>query len=97
MESSMSKPNSGLVPRTAFTRLLCGAAAGVCAVGSLAGLLMLFQHASDDPWLQPSPALLAARARCDTLPQRPAREQCAHQVIEQALAADRGAGQVAQR
>jgi hypothetical protein len=91
----MSNLNTGLAPRRVSARLLCGAAASVCAIGGLAALLMLFHQASVDPWLQPSPALLADRARCDTLPDRPERERCARAVIEQALLRERGGGQFA--
>lgn len=66
-------------------RRLAGAAAAAAAtVMSIGGVLLAFEHASPGPWLAPTPALLAASARCDTLAHRQARERCHGTLMEHA-------------
>lgn len=67
-------------------RMACTAAAAVCAIGVNLGLLGLFDIASSEPWVNPTPQVLQAQAQCDALPARNARERCTREVVARALA-----------
>jgi hypothetical protein len=77
-------------------RLLLAAAGVTAAAAALSGVLLLFHLASAEPWLQPTPALLNAQARCDRLAERPARVTCIRAVVAQFRASDTAPGRVAE-
>lgn len=88
----------GFVPRYGvLSGLIRAAAAVLCAITTLGAVLALFNHASADPWLQPTSALLTARAECDAITQRLWRERCVRNLVEQARNPDPVARQLAQR
>lgn len=60
-------------------------AALVCAGGLNLGLLALFGQASAQRWLNPTPLVLQAQARCEALPARAARDRCTQDLVARAL------------
>jgi hypothetical protein len=62
-------------------------AAAVCAAAIEVGLICMFDHASSERWLRPTPQLLSAKAECDTLPARAERTHCAQALVARTLAA----------
>lgn len=67
-------------------RVACTAAAAICAASVNLGLLGLFDIASSEAWVNPTPQVLQAQAQCDALPARNARERCTREVVARALA-----------
>ena len=65
-------------------RLALGALAALCATATLGSVVALFQHATSQPWLEPTAQRVAALARCDAVRDRPSRDRCHRQVVEQA-------------
>jgi len=72
--------NQHLVP-AAIARRICGVL-GTAAAGLLmAGVVLLFAHASRMPWLAPTPHNLEAMAGCDAAGSRTARQACVQAVV----------------
>lgn len=78
-------------------RTACALAAVACAAGVNLALLGLFHSASSDPWVNPTPQLLSAKASCDTLPDRAARTHCVQALVARALATANQPQQLAAR
>ncbi len=78
-------------------RVACTVAAAVCAAVINMGLLELFDSASSERWLHPTPQVLSAKAQCDALPGRAQRTHCAQALVARALAAGERSEQVAVR
>lgn len=72
-------PNT-IRPGTAV-RLSCAAAAVATSGLTLAMVLGLFHQGASEPWLQPTPALLALLERCEALPDRAERLRCERKVV----------------
>ena len=68
-------------------RVACITAAAVCAFAIDVGLFDLFDHASSERWLRPTPQLLSAKAECDALPGRSERMHCTQALVARTLAA----------
>ncbi len=63
-------------------RRIAAAVAATTTTAALVGsLLLTFDAASPTLWLAPSPQVLELVSRCDTLPTRHAREECARTVV----------------
>jgi hypothetical protein len=93
----MTNRRHGLARRPPIVGLLLGVAAAAWAATCISVVAVLFQQVLHHPFLTPSPAILAERARCDALAERVAREQCLRAVLQRVLAPDRGDGRFAQR
>ncbi len=78
-------------------RWTCAAVSGLCSSGLSIGLLALFAGTSPSQWLQPSPDILVAKAQCDSLARRDARQTCTREVVAAALATRRAEVRVAKR
>ena len=75
-------------------RVACIMTAAVCAAVIKVGLLELFDGASSERWLRPTPQVLSAKAQCDGLPGRAERAQS---LVARALAASERPEHVAAR
>ena len=78
-----SNPYATLGPST---RATCTVAAVSCATIVNVGLLVLFDQASSERWLSPTPSVLQAQAQCDALPARQARSSCTQTLVARTLA-----------
>lgn len=62
-------------------RMLCAAGALLTTTGLVASMLGAFGQLAFDPWLAPTPEVLALAAQCEARPSRPARTDCLRQVV----------------
>ncbi len=76
---------------------ICAAVSGLCSGALSVGMLALFAGTSPAQWLQPSPEILLAKAQCESLARRDARDQCTRELVAKALTAKRQAIWVARR
>ena len=82
----MNRIAESLPPLKPSTRAAFTAVAAVCAAGVNMGLLELFDQASSERWLSPTPQILQAKAQCDAKPEREARTRCAQELVTRTLA-----------
>jgi hypothetical protein len=87
LEMTMKHPSESVPILRPPVRVACMVAAAVCAAGIEVGLFGLFDRASSERWLRPTPQLLSAKAECDALSGRAERTQCAQALVARTLAA----------
>ncbi|NWG73348.1 MAG: hypothetical protein HXY24_01845 [Rubrivivax sp.] len=76
--------------------LAVAGAASIVSVGVIAGVLTMFDRAGPNEWLRASPDAVELLARCHELPDRAARERCAHDVVAALVQRARGEARLVQ-
>jgi hypothetical protein len=97
LETTMNRHSESVPILSPPVRLACVMAAAVCAAVINGGLLDLFDKASSERWLRPTPQLLSAKSQCDALAGRAERTHCAQALVARTLAANERTQQVAAR
>lgn len=67
------------------SRWAVGAAAATASLATLGGLLALFMQAAPPYWVKPTPGVLQAQARCESMTARDARARCTEALVARVL------------
>jgi hypothetical protein len=87
LETMMNRNAESVPILSQPVRVASTLAAAACAAAIEVGLFGLFDQASSERWLRPTPPLLSAKAECDALPARAERTHCAPALVARTLAA----------